>query len=309
MHGKGRRRRAAPGNRRRWTAAVLASAAVLLTLLVQSSGTAGEAVRDGRGPAAGPAAALPGPGHGGPRQGREAAEPPPCPEGKPPGELDPARMPEPPAGATVTEVGIEGCAVPMGFADVRKLGGAMMINDPARPQLIQLSINHQMVSAPGYFQIRHLGRLTFPDAESTFLAFGFQPVTARVEFTNGPVTIVTVQRAGEQPHTTVGYDQWLRLHDVRVNGVPWDVGPDCRTAGPVDTVLEGAAHEYDVLGGGTLRGTVDIPPFTGCGSGRDDVSPLLTAAISGPGNYVEISQSAVCSGDCRVPDLPELPRH
>jgi hypothetical protein len=190
-----------------------------------------------------------------------------------------------------------------------------MLNSPRSPHLMNVSINKELVSASTpegmYLQIRHLGELSFPDAESTFLTFGFQPTTARVEFIKEPVTIVTVQEPGGQPDTTVGYYQRLRLYDVKVNGVPLDVGPDCRTASPIDTVLHGAHDEYDVLGGGTLRGVIEIPPFTGCGSGGEDLSPLFTAAISGPDNAIEVNQSDVCqiAAGCTVPAVPPLPRH
>jgi hypothetical protein len=215
----------------------------------------------------------------------------------------------------VREIGAQGCTVALGFSNVAKLGGAMILNSPESPHQMNVLVNKELVSASTpegmYFQIRHLGELSFPDAHSTFLTFGFQPTTARVAFEKEPVTIYSVQEPGKPPHTTVGYYQHLRLYDVRVNGVPLDVGPACRTARPVDTVLTGSHEEYDVLDGGTLRGSVDIPPFAGCGSNGEDLSQIFTAAISGPGNYIEVNQSELCQRvqECTVPAVPQLPRH
>jgi hypothetical protein len=48
------------------------------------------------------------------------------------------------------------------------------------------------------------------------------------------------------------------------------------------------------LSGGTLNGTIDIPAFTGCGtSSGDDLSPLLTSAVSSPDNPVTLRVGAL----------------
>lgn len=48
-------------------------------------------------------------------------------------------------------------------------------------------------------------------------------------------------------------------------------------------------HGFYGLSGGTLNGTIDIPAFTGCTtSPGDDLSPLLTSAISSPDNPVTL---------------------
>jgi hypothetical protein len=51
---------------------------------------------------------------------------------------------------------------------------------------------------------------------------------------------------------------------------------------------------YTLDSGGQLTGTVEIPQFTGCGTGGDDLDRLLTASISGPGNFVRLFQGALC---------------
>ncbi|MHC8563862.1 hypothetical protein ACW23B_24965 [Streptomyces albidoflavus] len=48
--------------------------------------------------------------------------------------------------------------------------------------------------------------------------------------------------------------------------------------------------------GGPLTSEVTIPAFTGCGTDDgEDLNRLLTASISGPGNYVKQIQGQVCT--------------
>ncbi|MFI1101732.1 DUF6801 domain-containing protein [Streptomyces melanogenes] len=226
-----------------------------------------------------------------------------CPADPPAGELDPSRLPKPPPGAVEGHLGASLCVVAVGYATVHKLGSAMVVNDPHdSPGPMHLDLGKRTVSAPDYDESDSVGLLRFPDARSTFLTFGFQPTSASVSFEPEPVTVVNIRR-GETFTTTIAYRQHLRIHDVRVNGVPLDVGPRCRT-GPFDTVLSGA---YNFLTGGVLDGEIAIPPFAGCGSRGEDLSPLFTAALSGPGNAVRIRQGQL-AGAGSAPPVPELPR-
>ncbi|GAA2657321.1 hypothetical protein GCM10010400_13380 [Streptomyces aculeolatus] len=239
----------------------------------------------------------------------------PCPpDQRPTAELDPDRLIEPPEGSRIIELpGVYTCTAAVGMVNSRKLNGALIVNDPHAPTLdsVRVLLNKQMVYGPGniYRGTRNVAEFTLPDAEATFLAYGFVPVSAKVEFTNGPMTIVTEQFGGiETNETTAGFYQSLRVHDVKVNGVPLDVGGDCRTSTPIDVVLKGKYPEYQVFTGGTLRSLVTVPPFTGCGTGGEDLDPIFTSALSGPGNYVELNQSRLCTIPCS-PDVPELPAH
>lgn len=117
----------------------------------------------------------------------------------------------------------------------------------------------------------------------------------------------------------------ISLSDLVVDGVPVDLGPSCRAAHPADVWLWGVKPYIPLQGGSLgqyegvvdrngdpLRGStgpldspyyqelngksipdprgVDIPPFIGCGSGGDDLSPLVTAMASGPNNPVRVNQ-------------------
>ncbi|WP_327243148.1 hypothetical protein [Streptomyces sp. NBC_01320] len=169
----------------------------------------------------------------------------------------------------------------------------MVINDPSRsPALIGLmAVKHTANRSPRakggcYIRIDSLGNLKLPDVESTFLTFGFQPVTAKVKFENGPIAISTgdigsgVER---MTYSWVSFRQFLRLYDVKINGTPLDVGSNCRTATPFKVVLNGGAKYVNVFLGGPLEGEIEIPPFSGCGTACEDLDLLFTASSPAPG--------------------------
>ncbi|MFC8537675.1 DUF6801 domain-containing protein [Streptomyces sp. NPDC057249] len=249
-----------------------------------------------------------------------------CPVDPPVGEMDASEAPQPAPGGPVTERdtptgGTFSCAYALGLANVSKLNGAMIINDPDDPALISVLASKRSATRSAreeggaYLRIDSLANLDLPDARSTFLTFGFQPVTAKVSFENGPITISTGSYgtgATRVSFSTAYFTQSLRLHDVEVNGTPLDVGSDCRTSKPFKVVLNGGEAYKNVAVGGVLEGRVNIPPFTGCGTDEEDLSPLFTASISGPGNRVFMNQAPTCIPDNPTrsycpPPLPELP--
>ncbi|MCQ4211140.1 DUF6801 domain-containing protein [Streptomyces longispororuber] len=251
-----------------------------------------------------------------------------CPPDMPTGELDLSQMPPPLPGTVlrdpITLPGQPVCAYAVGFGTVRKLDGSMVINDPSKtPALMNVRANAQTItykSGPYYAALNSLAEVTLPDAESTFLGFGFAPVTAKVTFETGKLTISTGSIGNppnREPFAVATFFQSLRIHDVKVNGTPLDVGPDCRTSKPYRATLradfsEGGGYK-DVLHGGVLSGVVDIPAFTGCvGKSGENVDALFTASISGPGNLVTMNQAEVCSPKGKdspgcPPVIPPLP--
>ena len=217
------------------------------------------------------------------------------------------------------------CAQVAGFSNVRKLGEAALIgpgftNISATIQGYEIipagrCVNHGGCPRPeNYFQARNAGKLLyhgrhqFPPATATLLAFGFMLVTATLQLTQlGTLNAYAVgpDLGGDCPPSSVAclttvttlYSRVsLRVSDVRINGVPFDVGPGCRTVSPFVIKLVGRSPTYTIQGGGELVGTATIPPFTGCGVG-ENVDSLFTASVSGAGNGVLLTQGAPCFED------------
>ncbi|WP_052411423.1 DUF6801 domain-containing protein [Streptomyces sp. NRRL S-118] len=217
-----------------------------------------------------------------------------------------------------------------GYSNVHKLGGAVRFQEPGLLRVNMLKAYQLLQCSPPegpyfalYSDVRfdHGGKPQLPPAASTFLTFGFMPTTATVELTAaGPMEIVTrgyqLDEQGRQPEiSTVTGKVWIRLYGVQVNGTPLDVGPACRTARPMDLVMtgrghtdvEGRPHGYTVAGGGPLTATGTFPEFSGCGVG-EDLDALLTAALSGPGNYIKMTQGPLCAPGTEHCPNPPKPR-
>jgi hypothetical protein len=233
-----------------------------------------------------------------------------------------------------------GGAVPVGyptpaFAQSEGKAEGLQTNTPTyRGHLFLCSLITLQLDQGGQFQL--------PPLTATLLGFGFEPVTATailyqiappgqrppplktvvysdegpaaVEAGNAPITAVATARLG------------LRVTSVQVDGVPLDVGPSCHTTAPLFTpgnpvapgelMLTGGDYPGDpvpsfggALAGGTFTGEADIPPLTGCVTpSGENLDPLLTASLSGPGNYVRQVIGAVCfptfHDQCTSADLP-----
>lgn len=117
----------------------------------------------------------------------------------------------------------------------------------------------------------------------------------------------------------------ISLSDLSVDGVDVPLGPSCRTVEPAELALWGETSkgEYTARDGGPLGafdglhpgslGPLDnpyypkelqgrtipastgltVPPFTGCGVGGEDLSPLVTSMASGPNNPIRATQGKV----------------
>lgn len=78
-------------------------------------------------------------------------------------------------------------------------------------------------------------------------------------------------------------------------------------AEPVDANIMTTPY-FVIPNGGRLDGAVDIPPFAGCVTrSGEDVSKLLTAAISGPGNAVTMRTEGLKGDQCLAPDIATGP--
>ncbi len=125
---------------------------------------------------------------------------------------------------------------------------------------------------------------------------------------------------------------------LKVDGVDLDLTGSCRTREPGPLSMTSREHftanpenlqpgvtptpanilttpYLNIALGGLLFGTADIPPFAGCTTASgEDVSPLLTATISGPGNPVTMRTNGLVRGCVDLPTdqeceplLPGLP--
>jgi hypothetical protein len=211
----------------------------------------------------------------------------------------------------VVGTGVATCGYITGYSDVTKLYGAALLQPrrPAKPGLVNVDFaeshkfKHGKLVVKSTAKLYYRGRAELPPVRATFLAFRFVPVTATlhlVELT--PISIVSVSGISAPPYPiTVRASTKIsvRVSNVLVNKVPLDVGTHCRTASPVKLVLVGRGQNtippkgYTVPTGGPLAGRLTIPRFTGCGV-SENLNPLLTGSISGPGNFVKMTQGKLC---------------
>ena len=140
------------------------------------------------------------------------------------------------------------------------------------------------------------------------VALGLAPALVTLEMTQ-------LRKKYIEPWVLVGGDVFQRgaenelkgrlnvwVVDLEIDGNKVRLGGNCRTAFPASIVLEGDS-QYSSGYGGQLAGTLDIPRFTGCGTGNDR---LLTSFVSGPDNPIEITQTAICLDDS-CPPAPKPP--
>jgi hypothetical protein len=217
-------------------------------------------------------------------------------------------LPTPPKGAKVTfPTPVPGCAWVVGYSNVRKLNGSALVG-PGKTD-INLPVR-EVIKSPTYFEEDAAGQLDFrpcptckivhglPPAHSTFLGFGFVPVSATLQLTQvGTANIYAIGTAFTLTSNTIFSEVSLRVYGVKVNGVPLNVGPHCESAHPIFMELSGNPNgvpPYTIQSGGPLTGTITIPPFKGCGVG-ENLDPLFTASISGPGNFVILTQGNLCT--------------
>lgn len=224
-----------------------------------------------------------------------------------------------------------------GYANVNKLKGAALIPlsctlvEQGEPQFeFYPDFSGATITQHSSGDLYHQGRKRTPSFRATFLTFGFTPTTATLHLEQtGPLTI---DSAGSTDFLFTSTDTYvrvplvLRVTSLEVNGTPLDVGPDCRTEKSLTSpepdpakhpgdhvVLHGRGEQvtgevatgYLLLSGGPLTGEVGIPAFTGCGAGGEDLDRLLTASVSGPGNYIKQMQGQTCFVATETPNPDE----
>jgi hypothetical protein len=212
-----------------------------------------------------------------------------------------------------------GCTYVAGFTNVKKLGGAAFVRPgimnveiydgvPCGPDDMQFCLNADgklnYIPAPGEPGVAEL-----PPSDATFLTFRFMPTRATMELTEvGLVRIEIVLDFNDFDNSSAKatIDVDIRLHNALVNGRKLDVGPRCQTVTPMHLVLTADPLVYSIQLGGVLSGYGKIPAFSGCGSG-EDLDPLITGSISGPDNFVKMTQGSLCFFDPPLGGCPPIP--
>ncbi|WP_217165188.1 DUF6801 domain-containing protein [Streptomyces sp. AC512_CC834] len=215
-----------------------------------------------------------------------------------------------------------------GYANVNKVKGAAYL--PPSCVLIEQGIPVPGPPEPGYLVFDTVSYANFhyqerkqtPPFEATFLSFDFAPVKATMVLEQtGTMRIDSRVKLSLTDFSTTT-DTYVRaplvLHvlDLEVNGTPLDVGSECRTEtsltsedpdpanfpgdhvvvyGRGEQLLGQPATGYLLLTGGVLSGETTVPAFTGCGTDVEDLDRLLTASVSGPGNFIKQVQGQTCS--------------
>jgi hypothetical protein len=200
------------------------------------------------------------------------------------------------------------CGYLYGYSDVKKLYGSSLIG----PVLVNVDFAYRHVTKPTKLTAWSSGRIynaadkgksVFPPVRSTFLGFGFVPVTATLTLTErGPIRIVSVSGIAKPPYpitVTATSKVTISVSDVSVNGVPLPVGAGCRAEHAARLKLVGHGtntfppHGFTLPTGGPLSGNLTIPPFVHCGV-TQNLDPLLTGSISGVGNFAKMTQGKLC---------------
>ncbi|MEV6830155.1 hypothetical protein [Amycolatopsis sp. NPDC051102] len=140
---------------------------------------------------------------------------------------------------------------------------------------------------PGQFDMYTLigpysftGTITLPPVPVTRSVLGIGKVSGTVTFGPG-------HAEGSVFGGFSGSATWpVKISDVRVNGVPFDVGTGCGTAEPVTTEL--ASDDFAEGKGGRLESTYPIGAFENCGA----ATPLINGFVPGEGNTLALDLAA-----------------
>ncbi|TDC63374.1 hypothetical protein E1200_22470 [Actinomadura sp. GC306] len=232
-----------------------------------------------------------------------------------------------PDGLKATEKeGVPNCIKATGFVNLKKADGAVPValETLLRRHVIDYS-PIDLFSGPNYFEdVGYVVNQTYP-ASGTVLGFGFMPTRAVAEAVqsrapgqgeNAPITgnfryrglNDTLKLPNVLDDMTLRAMTYVRLKvgTAAVNGVTIDLGDNCTT----DPTLMSAHGFVGSQKAGVRLATdgqeivvedLEIPPFKGCGV-TEDLSPLLTASVSGAGNYARAESGKWCDpvggGDC-----------
>jgi hypothetical protein len=151
------------------------------------------------------------------------------------------------------------------------------------------SVNDDLALGPGTLSARldlATGQATadieLPPAPGDFNAIGFIPTRVTTTFIEEGQSTATVDQATGA--TEARSRVTLQLTNLRVAGIPFFVGSNCKTETPVNLVLN-SGPDWNVLTGGTFSGTYSIPDFENCLLNTG----LINLLIPGDGNTITLN--------------------
>ncbi|MFI0350862.1 hypothetical protein [Actinomadura sp. 9N407] len=209
------------------------------------------------------------------------------------------QMPDPPPGSTPnSETAYDpACGRLALTANILKADAATLTEGMAS---LHYSAGTWMHSDLNYLRIDNFGTVAVRPATATTLGFGFLPTAATSEIRQeglaniSGITSPPGSPGGPGPDRAIAKSKAnLRVTEIKANGVTVPVGARCGTATPVNLTVHRDLGRQSIYDPGLYTGTATIPRFARCGVG-EDISPLLTASVSGPGNTVEVNQSGLC---------------
>ncbi|MFD0852806.1 hypothetical protein ACFQ07_11250, partial [Actinomadura adrarensis] len=127
--------------------------------------------------------------------------------------------------------------------------------------------------------------MQLPPAPGSFDAFGFIPVTVTTTMTEAGPTTGQVDLTSGAVSTTSNVV--LQLSDLKIVGIPFPVGSDCKSETPATINLNSEA-DWSILLGGTLSGTYTITDFRNCGL----PTFLINLLVPGPDNTLSLKLGA-----------------
>ncbi|MEU8343479.1 hypothetical protein AB0C74_17415 [Spirillospora sp. NPDC048832] len=210
------------------------------------------------------------------------------------------------------------CVKATGFVNVKKAGNAVPV---ALENLVRVPTENYFGNpflGPNYQELRGYFVNRTYRTPATVLGFGFMPTRAVAETVqthspdpegNDPITgnlriiqhtNVTSSLPGGPEREELRAAAYVRVKasQAEVNGIPLNLGEKCLT-GP--TVFSAQAFMGNLQTGTSpyaegqkiIVDNLEVPAFSGCGVG-EDLSPILTASVSGSGNYANAESGWYC---------------
>ncbi|ONF63458.1 hypothetical protein [Amycolatopsis keratiniphila] len=140
-------------------------------------------------------------------------------------------------------------------------------------------------------QVPITGKLAIPPTSSYFVSFRFMPATGDCKAVGTNICALT----------DVTNKVFVKLSNAKVDGKVLDVGPNCRTARSVAVNIKALVPLAFPAPPVKVTSTFTTPGFAGCGV-REELRPLLTGLVSGPGNTPVTDLRLRCVGDGPPPN-------